>query len=65
MPDAAGWIRVAGLDDLEPGSVLPIEAGGRKLAVCRLEDGKVCVIDNICTHAFALLSDGWLEDGSH
>ncbi|UFW43127.1 non-heme iron oxygenase ferredoxin subunit [Bradyrhizobium sp. WSM471] len=38
------------------------EVGSKKLAVYLL-DGKVYATDNVCTHAFALLTDGWLEDG--
>jgi len=39
-----------------------VEVAGRKLAVFHLEDGSWHVIDNVCTHAFALLTDGWLDD---
>ncbi|WP_245286181.1 non-heme iron oxygenase ferredoxin subunit [Bradyrhizobium sp. WSM1417] len=38
------------------------EVGPKKLALYLL-DGKVHATDNVCTHAFALLTDGWLEDG--
>ncbi len=60
---AGDWVRVAAVGEVAPGSVLAVEVGGRHLAVYCLEEGEVCVIDNVCTHAFALLSEGWLEDG--
>lgn len=63
MSTTENWVRVASLDDVEVGTVIGVEVAGRKLAVYHLEDGDVCVTDNVCTHAFALLSEGWLEDG--
>lgn len=60
---AGQWVRVAAASDVAPGAVLGVEVAGRQLAVYRLEDGDVCVTDNVCTHEFALLSDGWFEDG--
>ena len=56
-------MRVAGLDDVPLGTVLGVEVAGRKLAVYHLEDNEVRVTDDACTHAFALLSTGWLKDG--
>lgn len=59
----AGWVRVAGVAEVEAGKVLGVRIGSRDLAVYHMEDGAFCVTDNICTHEFALLSDGWFEDG--
>lgn len=56
------WVTAATLDQLPPGLVLRIELDGRDLALSNV-DGNIHCIDNVCTHAFALLSDGWL-DGS-
>ena len=36
-------------------------AQGQKIAIYHLEDGRVFATANVCTHEFALLSDGWLE----
>jgi naphthalene 1,2-dioxygenase ferredoxin component len=55
-----GWVRVAGRDDLKPGEVIGVEAGGRSIAVYDC-DGELFATDNICTHAYACLSDGWLD----
>lgn len=61
MSEAANWVRVAGAGDVAQGAVLPVKVGKLELAVYRLDDGAYYCTDNICTHAFALLSDGWLE----
>ena len=56
------WISVAKLSDVAEGSVIGVETMGLSLAVYHLNGGDICVTDNVCTHAFALLSEGWLED---
>jgi nitrite reductase/ring-hydroxylating ferredoxin subunit len=57
-----GWIRVAGVADIAPGEMMPLDIGGKPIALFHLEDGAWHATDNICTHAYALLTDGWLED---
>jgi nitrite reductase/ring-hydroxylating ferredoxin subunit len=59
----AGWVRVAGVTDVPEGKMVGVRVGARDLAVFHMADGEFCVTDNICTHEFALLSDGWFEDG--
>lgn len=54
------WITVAQRDALELGSVTGVKAGDLDIALCNI-DGEVFATHNICTHAQALLSDGWLE----
>jgi nitrite reductase/ring-hydroxylating ferredoxin subunit len=54
------WKKVARLADLEPEYPTRIKLGEREVALC-LVDGEVFAIDNICSHAFALLSDGHVE----
>lgn len=54
-------VRVAGVADIPPGEMQAVEVSGRKLVLFHLEDGTWHATDNICTHAFALLTDGWLE----
>jgi nitrite reductase/ring-hydroxylating ferredoxin subunit len=63
MSDGFTWVRVASADEIVEGEVLPVEVAGRHLAIYRLEDGAFYATDNVCTHAFALLSEGWLEEG--
>ena len=60
MSEGEGWVRVAGRGELAAGEVIGVEAGGRSIAVYDC-DGELFATDNICTHAYACLSDGWLE----
>jgi nitrite reductase/ring-hydroxylating ferredoxin subunit len=60
MSDEAGWVTVAQLADVGEGEVLGVEIGDTSIALYNL-DGEICATDNICTHAFAMLSDGWLD----
>lgn len=57
---AGGWVRVARRGDLAEGEVLGVSAAGREIALYDA-DGQLFATDNICTHAYARLSDGWLE----
>jgi naphthalene 1,2-dioxygenase ferredoxin component len=58
--DDAGWVRAAGRRDLTEGEVLGVEVAGRSIALYVADDG-IFATDNICTHAYACLSDGWLD----
>jgi MocE subfamily Rieske [2Fe-2S] domain protein len=60
--DGEGWVRVAAVGDVTAGEMIPVEAGGRTVALYHLEDDSWHATDNVCTHAYALLTDGWLED---
>ncbi|MEJ1978343.1 MAG: non-heme iron oxygenase ferredoxin subunit [Acetobacteraceae bacterium] len=60
MNDSSDWIRVASAADVAEGEALGIEVMGLNLALYHIGDEWFCT-DNVCTHAFALLSDGWLE----
>ena len=53
--------RVASLSDLPPGEMAGVEVDDESVLVANI-DGKVCAISNICSHAEALLSDGYLDD---
>jgi nitrite reductase/ring-hydroxylating ferredoxin subunit len=55
-----GWCVVAQSSDLEDGSVLGVEVKGLRLALYRIE-GTVYATGDVCTHEFALLSDGYLD----
>ncbi len=61
MSEAANWVRVASVKDVQEGSAFPVEIMGLQLAIYHLEGGALHCTDNVCTHAFALLTDGWLE----
>lgn len=61
MQDTTTWTPLAALSDVPAGEMLAVQLGTLKLAVFHLEDGAVHVTDNVCTHQYALLTDGWLE----
>jgi nitrite reductase/ring-hydroxylating ferredoxin subunit len=61
MDDAAKWVRVASAKQVGKGEMFAADAGGRKVAVFHLDDDSWHAIENVCTHAYALLTDGWLE----
>lgn len=61
MTEAADWVRVASVKDVPEGTAFPVEIRGLQLAVYHVEGSGFYCTDNVCTHAFALLTDGWLE----
>ena len=61
MSGAENWVRVAATKDVPEGTALPVEIMGKQLAVYHVEGGGFYCTDNVCTHAYALLTDGWLE----
>ncbi len=60
-------IKLAFVDDLEPGSAVVIDADAagtaQDISLCRDEDGTFYAIDDTCTHEEASLAEGWVEDG--
>ncbi len=60
--DETGWVKAAKRGDLAEGDVLGIVIAGREIALYDL-DGTLYATDNVCTHAYAKLSDGWLDKG--
>jgi naphthalene 1,2-dioxygenase system ferredoxin subunit len=60
--DERGWGRAAARSDLAEGEVLGVEIAGHSIALYDV-DGRIFATDNICTHAYARLSDGWLDGG--
>ncbi|MBS0233435.1 MAG: non-heme iron oxygenase ferredoxin subunit [Proteobacteria bacterium] len=54
------WISVARKSEVEPGAILGLKVGDRDIAVYNV-DGIIYASNNVCTHAHAYLSDGWLE----
>lgn len=50
----------ARLDDLKDDEPLAVEVKGEPVALYRL-DGEVFATHNICTHQYALLSEGYLD----
>jgi nitrite reductase/ring-hydroxylating ferredoxin subunit len=56
-----GWVRVAALSELPAGAMMCVEPAGEPIAIYHLEDGTYCATDAICSHQYALLTDGLLE----
>jgi nitrite reductase/ring-hydroxylating ferredoxin subunit len=54
------WREVAKADDVVEGKVLAASAANKMIALYRI-DGALYATSDICTHAFALLSDGYLD----
>jgi nitrite reductase/ring-hydroxylating ferredoxin subunit len=57
---AENWVKVAERGTVAPGVVVGVQVGELDIAVYNI-DGQFYATDNACTHAHALLSDGWLE----
>lgn len=55
-----GWVKAADRGRLGAGQVLGVIVAGREIAIYDL-DGTLYATDDICTHAYAKLSDGWLD----
>jgi nitrite reductase/ring-hydroxylating ferredoxin subunit len=60
MSVESDWVTVAQRGDIADGEVLGVEVGDKSIALYSI-DGEIYATDNICTHAFAMLSDGWLD----
>ena len=61
MAETRGWQRVAALSDIKDGEAFAVELGGEPIALYRI-DGQIHAIGDVCTHEFALLSQGFVED---
>jgi phenylpropionate dioxygenase-like ring-hydroxylating dioxygenase large terminal subunit len=56
------WQRVASINEIDADGVLGVDVDGASVALYRLGN-EVFATDGICTHALAILSDGFVEDG--
>jgi len=61
MPEPA-WHRVAAEADLKPETPRAIRVGKTQIALVKLADG-IFAVSDVCTHEYALLSDGFCEHG--
>ena len=57
-----GWHEIAGTEALGEDEAMGVTLGERPIALCR-SNGEFYALHNVCTHQFALLSDGYVEDG--
>ena len=60
--DNAGWHDVAGIEELDPEFPLGLEVAGQKIGLFQSGDA-VHALEDVCPHAYALLSQGYIEDG--
>ncbi len=60
--DDTGWVKAANRGELGEGDVKGVVIAGREIALYDI-DGAVYATDDVCTHAYARLSDGWLDKG--
>jgi len=60
MADDENWVTVASRTRLGDGDILGVSVGEEQIALYNLA-GEIYATSNVCTHAFALLSDGWLD----
>lgn len=56
------WTKVAARTELERQSPLVVDVAGDEVALYWL-DGQAFATANVCTHAFARLSDGFVDGG--
>jgi 3-phenylpropionate/trans-cinnamate dioxygenase ferredoxin subunit len=61
MTDPGAWFRIAALSQLREGEAFPAKLGDAPIALYRL-NGRIYAIDDVCTHEYALLSQGFIED---
>ena len=56
----AGWVTVARDGDVPPEGVIVVTAGGKRLALCKV-NGRHYAIDDVCTHDGGPLDQGELD----
>jgi nitrite reductase/ring-hydroxylating ferredoxin subunit len=54
------WYAAGNLAEITEGKMKAVEIGGRQIVLCRTKDG-VSALDNVCSHAYALMHEGRLR----
>jgi naphthalene 1,2-dioxygenase system ferredoxin subunit len=62
MSNDSNWVTVARRADLPAGQIKGVKVGKQEIALYNL-DGDYYATDNVCSHAYAQLSDGFIERG--
>lgn len=57
-----GWHEVPGGESLGEDEAMAVAVEQHPIALCR-SNGELHALHNVCTHQFALLSDGYVEAG--
>jgi nitrite reductase/ring-hydroxylating ferredoxin subunit len=60
---AAGWVSVARLADVPPGSITAVRCPGERVVALVNVDGVISALDNTCPHRGGPLAGGRLVDG--
>lgn len=55
------WISVCGIDDVSEDEPKAVEVNDKKIGVFVIDE-QYFAIENVCPHAFALLTEGFIED---
>lgn len=58
----AEWHRVAAEAELKPETPIGVRVGDEQIMLVRLDDG-IYAINDVCTHEYAVLSEGFCENG--
>jgi len=58
--ESVTWHRVASRSKLTPGNPLAVEVGDKLIGLYLIDD-TVYAIGNLCTHEFAILTEGFVE----
>ena len=56
----SGFVKVAQVGDLSPGEMMAVEVGGDRVLLANV-GGNIHALDDICSHAYASLSEGDLS----
>ena len=60
MTNGDVWVQTVAANSVDPEFPVMAKVGDTEVALCRVED-EVFAVGNICTHAYARLSDGFQE----
>lgn len=58
--DAGNWIAVTSVNDVSKPGMRAVQVGGASIAIYNV-DGNFYATSNVCTHATAFLTQGYLE----
>lgn len=61
MSAIEGYVRVMSADEIAEGAIVPFEVDESERILTKVE-GEVYALDGICTHEYAELADGEVED---
>jgi hypothetical protein len=57
------WVKLATKGEVAEGTCVGKRAGELEIAIYHLPGGEFRATHNVCSHEYALLSDGWVENG--